>query len=61
MNIHKWAGQCHTLPHKLWKEAGSLAHLLIRTDTSGCDSCASSEGRYVLNHSSLININDSVL
>lgn len=38
-----------------------LARVHIRTDTSGCDSCASSEGRYVLNHSSLININDSGL
>lgn len=28
---------------------------------SGCDSCASLEGRYVPNHSSLININDSWL
>lgn len=27
----------------------------------GCDSCATLEGRYVLNHSSLININESGL
>lgn len=33
-------------------ESNSLAHVRICDDTSGCGSCASLEGRYVLNHSS---------
>lgn len=54
--------RAHTPTHTVGGGGGGgLARVHIRTETSGCDSCASSEGRYVLNHSSLININDSGL
>lgn len=46
--------------HKQWKVI--VWHMFTYVMTlPGCDSCASLEGRYVLNHSSLININDSGL
>lgn len=63
INIHKWTALCtqlHTQQRKVM--VWLLWHMFTYVKTlPGCDSCASSEGRYVLNHSSLININDSGL